>query len=98
MIAADPVEEARRLLERVDDNRLELRLLGGVAVRLRSGDAVPDCFRRDFGDLDFVSTRKQGSAVARFFSEASYEPHTEFNALQGHERLLFYDTQHGRKV
>jgi hypothetical protein len=98
MIAADPVEEAKRLLERVASNGLELRLLGGVAVRLRAGGEVPDCFRRDFGDLDFVCARRQGSAVVRFFSEASYEPQTSFNALQGHERLLFYDTEHGRKV
>ena len=98
MIAADPLEEAQRLLERVAGNGLALRLLGGVAVRLRAGPTVPSCFQREYGDLDFVCTRKQGSAVVRFFGEASYEPQTAFNALQGHERLLFYDAEHGRKV
>ena len=77
---------------------LELRLLGGVAVRLRAGDEVPEPFRRDFGDLDFVCGRKHGAKAVRFFEQASYEPQTSFNALQGNERLLFYDNEHGRKV
>jgi hypothetical protein len=98
MIVADPVQEARRLLEVMPRDGLQLRLLGGVAVRLRAGDEVPAVFQRDFADLDFVCGRKHGSVAARFFEEASYEPQTSFNALQGHERLLFYDNEHGRKV
>lgn len=98
MIAADPVAEAHRLLEDLPRDGFQLRLLGGVAVRLRAGDDLPDPLRRDFGDLDFVCGRKHGAKVVRFFQEASYQPQTSFNALQGNERLLFYDNEHGRKV
>jgi hypothetical protein len=80
------------------EDGLPLRLLGGVAIRLRAGDGVPAAFERQFEDLDFACARRLGSATARFFADAGYEPDSGFNALHGSERLVFYDDAHGRKV
>jgi hypothetical protein len=75
-----------------------LRLLGGVAIRLRApGDLLP-AFRRTYADLDFVTARKGASRAAELFRNEGYEPHVAFNALHGKERLLFFDVDHDRQV
>jgi hypothetical protein len=96
-IRADVVAEAERLVERAEREGVPLRLLGGVAIRLRSRN-VPTPFRRSYGDLDWV-TVKGGSATAqKFFKGAGYDPEARFNALHGKDRLLFFDHRHGRQI
>lgn len=73
------------------------RLLGGVAVRLHA-DHVPSPLRREYKDLDFVSTSGAGKATARELLNAGYEPDETFNALYGKRRLLFFDPFHDRQV
>jgi hypothetical protein len=70
-----------------------LRLLGGVAVRLRCSG--PD---RQFKDLDFATTKKASGATQELLKGLGYEPHVGFNAMNGRERLLFFDMAHERQV
>jgi len=98
MIEADVVSEGQRLLARAAETDVPLRLLGGVAIRLRApGDLLP-AFRRTYADLDFVTARKGASRAAELFRNEGYEPHVAFNALHGKERLLFFDVDHDRQV
>jgi hypothetical protein len=98
MIEADVVSEGQRLLARAAETDVPLRLLGGVAIRLRApGDLLP-AFRRTYADLDFVTARKGASRAAELFRNEGYEPHVAFNALHGNERLLFFDVDHDRQV
>jgi hypothetical protein len=98
MIDADVVSEGQRLLARAAETDVPLRLLGGVAVRLRApGDLLP-AFRRTYADLDFVTARKGASRAAELFRSEGYEPHVAFNALHGKERLLFFDVDNDRQV
>ena len=94
----DVVEEGRRVLARADEQNVTLRLLGGVAVVLRSGNGLAEPFRRAYEDLDFATSRASAKACAGLLRELGYEPHVPFNSLHGSERLLFFDTQHGRKA
>jgi hypothetical protein len=96
-IEADIVAEGERLLERASAQGVPLRLLGGVAVRLRAPADLPPALERAYADLDFVTARR-GSAAAQFFRDEGYEPHVAFNALHSNERLLFFDEEHGRQV
>jgi hypothetical protein len=75
-----------------------LRLLGGVAVRLRARGELPASLERPYGDLDFVAARGGSKDTQRLFRDAGYEPHTSFNALNSKERLLFFDEENGRQV
>src|SRR5712691_5901182 len=78
---ADVVAEGERLTALAAD--APIRLLGGVAIRLRAPGELPSAFAREYADLDFV-TAKGGTKVAtRFFRDAGYEPHVSFNALHG---------------
>jgi hypothetical protein len=97
-ILADIVEEGRRLLDLADRERVPLRLLGGVAIRLRATDGLPEAFTRTYRDLDFVTSRKASGACTQLLRALGYEPHVAFNALHGQERLLFFDLEHDRQV
>jgi hypothetical protein len=97
-IHADIVAEARRLTSRASDQGLPLRLLGGVAIRLRAPDDCPPVFARDYGDLDWVTAKGTSAATQAFFRDAGYSPQVRFNALNGKERLMFWDDAHGRQV
>lgn len=92
-ILDDVVEEGRRVLAAARASGVPLRLLGGVAVRLHSA-ALP----REYKDLDFVTARRASSDAQQLLRELGYEPHAEFNAMNGRERLLFFDVPHERQV
>lgn len=97
-ILPDIVAEGRRLLDLARANGAPLRLLGGVAVALRAGDALPPALRRSYGDLDFVAARGSSPAVIALLETAGYEPQVRFNALHSRDRLLFFDNDHDRQV
>jgi hypothetical protein len=97
-IEADVVAEGKRLLEEAQAVGVPLRLLGGVAIRLRGARTPLPAFERSYADLDFATTKRGRREAPGFFRGQGYEPHTAFNALHGQERLLFFDTENDRQV
>ncbi len=97
-IDADVVAEGVRILAVARDQDLPLRLLGGVAVRLRARNGLPPALERTYGDLDFVTARRASGPAQKFFRDLGYAPHVSFNALNSKERLLFFDEDHDRQV
>ena len=75
-----------------------LRLLGGVAVRLRASDRLPHSLTREYKDLDFATTKKGAGDAAKLLRDAGYDPHVAFNAMNAKERMLFYDDPNQRQV
>jgi hypothetical protein len=94
---ADIVAEGRRVLDATRDAGLTVRLLGGVAVHVRSR-GLPPALTREYKDLDFATTKKSSGDLQRLLRDIGYEPHVGFNAMNGKERLLFYDNPNGRQV
>ena len=97
-ILSDIVAEGERLLARAAGEGVPLRLLGGVAIRLRAPGGLHPAFERRYADLDFATAKGASGKVQAFLREAGYEPHKAFNALNGNERLLFFDTANDRQV
>lgn len=89
--------EMRRLLEAAEAEKLRLRLIGGLAVRVHSPTAEKDGFRRDYPDMDFVVPRHERRRMERFFERMGYHPDRRFNLLNGDRRQIFYDDS-GRRV
>jgi hypothetical protein len=98
VIEQDVVAEGERLLARAVAEGVALRLLGGVAIGLRADGELAPAFRRVYGDLDVVTSKKDVGAVATLLRADGYEPHVAFNALHGGERLLFFDDANDRQV
>jgi hypothetical protein len=96
-ILADVVQEGERLLGIANADGSTLALLGGVAVRLHAPE-VPAPLDREYKDLDFAVPKGAGGEAAKLLRSAGYEPHVVFNAMNGKERMLFYDNEHGRQV
>jgi hypothetical protein len=97
-IMPDVVEEAERLLETAESRGLPLRVLGGVAIRMRAPAELPGALRRSYADADFLTSKAASSRAQQFFREEGYEPQVAFNALHGRERLLFFDNGNDRQV
>jgi hypothetical protein len=97
-IQFDMAEEAVRVAEAADREGLALRLLGGVAIKLRAKDGLHSAFEREYADMDWITGRRSSANAQRFFEAMGYRPHVRFNAIHGQERLLFFDEQHDRQV
>jgi hypothetical protein len=95
---ADPVLEARRLLDAAAAAGVPLRAIGGVAVRLRVNGDFSECFAREYGDIDLVTVRGQSGAVSGFLTKRGYLAEQRFNALHGARRLMFFDERHDRRL
>lgn len=97
-IRADMVEEARRVAGEAEKSNVTLRLLGGVAIKLRATDGLAPAFEREYADLDWIAPKGKSAEVQRFLESLGYVPQTRFNALYGRERLLYFDEEHDRQV
>jgi hypothetical protein len=96
-ILEDIVSEGERLLALAARDGVPLRLLGGIAVRLKAPD-VPPSLDRAYKDIDFAVTKKGGGAADKLLKSAGYEPNVAFNAMHARERGLYYDDANGRQV
>jgi hypothetical protein len=94
----DPVNEATRIVEEAKKRGVTLRLLGGVAFRLRSQSALHENLARKYIDIDFVGLRKQRTGIQNLFEEMGYSPRTTFNAMNGFARLIFNDFENERRA
>jgi hypothetical protein len=96
-IRSSVVEEGERLLEIAKGDGAPIALLGGVAVRLRAPE-VPSVLDRQYKDLDFAVPKGRGGDAANLLRAEGYEPDVVFNAMNGKERMIFNDLEHGRQV
>jgi hypothetical protein len=96
-IRTDVLDEGARLAGLASEMGVRLRILGGVAVYLRSEDR-PSSLTRTCQDIDVAAPREQSRDVDRLFEAAGYAPHVSFNAFNRGERMLFVDEVNGRQV
>ena len=87
------VTEARRICDEAATRGIEVRLLGGIAIWLRSDDRARAQMRRDYADIDFVTLRKQSKPLRELLEGLGYEPNKMFNALQSDR--LYYNAADG---
>ena len=90
--------EARRLMAAASARTLPVRLLGGLAVRLRGPGGREHPFARSYKDIDLVVRRRACDEVAALVTELGWVPDQTFNAMNGHRRLLFREPSTDRQV
>ena len=74
---------------------MPLRLLGGIAVALRSPSASREPLRRSYKDIDCITRAHHRQSVTRLFEAAGYVPNVQFNTLHAPDRLIFGGPQRG---
>ena len=94
---ADPVLEAKRVVESAARAGLTIRILGGVAVRMQAPSETPVLPRR-IGDIDLAIRQGGWRTLADFLKSSGYVGDDMFNALNGARRLLFFDVANNRKL
>ena len=94
----DTVEEARRLLGMAESRLVRLRALGGVAVALSVPAGASLLIPRTYQDIDLIVPKGEQRALGELMAVAGYAPDDEFNAFNGHRRLLYYDAANTRQV
>lgn len=85
------LHEGRQLFVDAQGRSIDLRLMGGVGIRLLLGDRFDASFERSYRDLDILIRRRQRRDVEKLLMARGWEPSTAFNALSGGRRLLFED-------
>jgi len=96
-ILPDILDEMNRLLEAARASSILMRAIGGLAVRVRSGD-LQKFFTREYRDLDFVVTEGDRKKIEPFFQEMGYESNKRFNLLNGARRQIYLDPNSERHV
>lgn len=96
-ILPDILDEMNRLVEAARASSLLLRAIGGLAIRVRSGD-LQKFFTREYRDLDFVIAETDRKRIEPFFQEMGYESHRQFNVLNGSKRQIYLDPNSERHV
>jgi hypothetical protein len=87
------VTEARRISDEAGSRGIEVRLLGGIAIWLRSEDGVRAQLGREYADIDLVTLRKHSKPLRELLESIGYEPNKMFNALQSDR--LYYNAADG---
>lgn len=93
----DAGKEALRVIHAAEAKGVQLRLLGGLAIKLRCERSDDRTLSRNYADIDLVGYSKQRRNIVRLFPEIGYSPRDVFNKLQA-DRLIFQDLEHRRRI
>ena len=88
------VGDARRICEEADGSGVQVRLLGGTAIWLRSPEQVRAVLGREYADIDLATVRKHSKPLRELLEADGYVPDKGFNAVQG-DRRLYYQSADG---
>ncbi len=93
----DPLAEALRIVDVANARGLQLRLMGGMAVRAHAPDWTHRTRRREV-DIDFATRGKDRAAVFKLLEAEGYTPDKRHNALFGGAQGYFVDEARSRPV
>jgi hypothetical protein len=97
MTSQEMLAEIKRLVSAAETKGIQVRAIGGLAVRAHDKIGHP-LFVRDFADLDVVVAKKQRREFESFMLEAGYSPDKQFNILNGAERQIYHENKSDVKV
>lgn len=95
---AEVSAEGVRVAQAAVDAGVALKLTGGVAVWHLCPRARSAPLARRYEDVDLVGLARETAAIVSLLEGLGYTPDSEFNALQGASRLLFWDRHNDRQL
>jgi|SRR5579859_1928935 len=97
-ILPDALDEARRIIEAGAEQKLTLRLLGGLAIKMHSPSANHRALVRTYPDLDFAFAGRASYKIEALMPPLGYAANQSFNLFNGAHRLLFFDDENQRQI
>jgi len=85
-----PVEEAIRIIQAANDDKVTLRLIGGVAVRFHC-HGPHSSHMRTYHDIDIFGLSRERAGIHSMFQKLGYCPNDRYNVLYGASRLQFFN-------
>ena len=85
--------EAERLSRLAVAEGIPMRLMGGLAIWLRSQSVRRPPFVREYADIDFAASSKARGPLKAFLEREGYVPEKLFNAIHGAQRLNYADPE-----
>jgi hypothetical protein len=95
---AEITAEADRIVTHARERQVTAPLIGGIAIFLRCPSASVPPLRREYKDIDLITTKGMTQRITSLLQELGYEPDKRFNALHGGQRLFFWDAHNGRQL
>jgi hypothetical protein len=89
------VAAGRRLVAAATARGIAVRLLGGVAIWIRSSAAARSALGRQYPDIDLVAHKRQSRELRGLLEEQDLQPERVFNATHGARRLLYHSPEPG---
>ncbi len=93
----DPLAESLRIVEAADRRGLQVRLMGGMAVRAHAPDWLARTRRKEV-DLDFATRSADRTPFYELLEAEGYTPDRQHNALFGRKQAYFVDVPRNRPV
>lgn len=87
--SAEIEAEARRVVEAAVAERLRVRLMGGLAIRIQSPAVARPPYERTYRDLDLVARSRDVAGLRRLLEREGYIGDKLFNAIHGAQRLVY---------
>src|SRR5262245_26740891 len=91
----DPLAEALRIVAVAEERGLQVRLMGGMAVRAHAPDWTARSRRKEV-DLDFATRSKDRPAFFALLEAEGYTADKRHNALFGGKQGYFVDAARSR--
>ena len=85
----DLVTEMNRLVDSAQENQIQMRAFGGLAILVHS-QKDSRFFKRDEPDFDFLVPKNDRQKLEPFFHEMGYYPDKQFNLLNGMRRQIYH--------
>jgi len=85
--------EAERLSRLAVAEGIPMRLMGGLAIWLRSQSVRRPPFVREYADIDFAASSKARGPLKAFLEREGYVPEKLFNAIHGAQRLNYAEPE-----
>jgi hypothetical protein len=91
------VKEALTIFQTARQEGITLRILGGIAFKLRCPSSSNQKLKRHYQDIDFIGRTRQRSQIGKLLGRLGYTPRIMFNTLQ-QDRMIFEDQARQRRV
>jgi hypothetical protein len=95
---ADVEDEMRRIVVEAQKEKIFMRLIGGLAIKVHCPSAGHRSLEREYPDIDLITDKAGARKLAEFLPAMGYVPNKTFNTLSGDRRQLYYDEERARQI